>query len=118
MQVEPTPTMDHSTQPMTHEMPPAMPQAALPAPGETQSAMDPMAMTVRDFIDKCKSIDPLVCMGIESFIEKNKMQFETPVQAEPVIPQDDITFSNTVNPPAPAQSFSLDQSPETLNFPA
>ena len=88
-----------------------------------QSANDAMAMTVRDFVAKCKEIDPLVCMGIESFIEKNK----TSLEAQPMAPQmsmappEDITFSNAIAQPAPAapapaQNFSLDQSPEDLSF--
>lgn len=89
---------------------------ALPEP-----STDVMTMSVSDFITKCKSIDPLVCMGIESFIEKNRESLGggmTPNQME--MPAQDITFSNAISgqaAPAPAQSFSLDQSPETLNFP-
>lgn len=101
---------------------PVEPVQALPAPGEAHSANDAFSMTVRDFVTKCKEIDPLVCMGIESFIEKNKASLETqPAPAAPVPAQDDVTFSNVVDQPAPAapapaQSFSLDQSPENLNF--
>jgi hypothetical protein len=29
-------------------------------------------MTVSDFLQKCKEVDPLICMGIEAFIEKHK----------------------------------------------
>jgi hypothetical protein len=58
-------------------------------------------------------------MGLESFIEKNSDAFGGAMAA----PAQDITFSNAIaNPlpaaPAPAQSFSLDQAPEELNFPA
>ena len=112
--------------PMDSEMPPMshdemnMPQDALPAPGETSTPIDPMSMTVRDFVNKCKEIDPLVCMGIESFIAKNQQSFMEPsAQSEPT--SDDMSFSNVVDAPAapaPAQNFSLDQSPEALNFPA
>jgi len=48
---------------------------ALPAEGESTVEVDPMTMTVRDLLAKCKEIDPLVCMGIESFIEKNRAAF-------------------------------------------
>jgi hypothetical protein len=90
---------------------------ALPAP-----TPDVMSMTVADFIAKCKEVDPLVCMGLESFIEKNSDAFGGSMEA-PAAPAQDITFSNAIaNPmpaaPAPAQSFSLDQAPEELNFPA
>lgn len=100
-------------------------QLALPAEGQTSAAPDPMTMTVGDFLGKCKEVDPLVCMGIQSFIDKNMHVFSAPAQpaamtgmeAEP-----DLTFSNAVAPeghmtPAPVPAFSLDQSPETLNFP-
>jgi hypothetical protein len=92
-------------------------QEAIPAPGEMQSMADPMVMTVRDFIEKCRSIDPLVCMGIEAFVEKNRASLNTPsAPAQPdelnfsnvVAPSEpasaDITFSNAVAP-APAQNF-------------
>ena len=105
------------------QMPMDMPQDALPAPGETATPIDTMSMTVRDFVEKCRAIDPLVCMGIESFITKNQAAFVEPtapqMPAEQPMDQD-MTFSNVVNapmPPAPAQNFSLEQSPETLNFP-
>lgn len=95
-------------------------QEALPSPGETSTPIDPMSMTVRDFVAKCKEIDPLVCMGIESFITKNQHSFMEPaVPATPPMDQD-MSFSNVVDAPAapaPAQNFSLDQSPEALNFP-
>lgn len=100
-------------------------QLALPAEGQTSAAPDPMTMTVGDFLGKCKEVDPLICMGIQSFIDKNMHAFSAPAQpaampgmeAEP-----DLTFSNAVAPegqmaPAPVPAFSLDQSPETLNFP-
>jgi hypothetical protein len=62
-------------------------------------------------------------MGIESFITKNQHSFAAPMQS--TIPQapamdQDVSFSNVVGgqeAPVPAQSFSLDQAPETLNFP-
>ena len=103
---EPAPTPGMS-EPM------ALPAPAMPAQGA-------MSMTVADFIAKCKEIDPLVCMGIESFIEKNQAAFGATAPAQAATP--DITFSNAIaqqmTPPAPAQGFSLDQSPEELKFPA
>lgn len=102
---------------------PAEPAPALPAPGQTSAPADPMTMTVGDFINKCKEIDPLVCMGLESFIEKNRSAFGG--EQMPMPPADqDITFSTAVTPaptqmapPAPAQQFSLDQ-PTDIKFPA
>lgn len=118
---EPQMMHGHSEMPTAPQMD-AAPQEALPSPGEMTSASDPMSMTVRDFINKCKSIDPLICMGIESFIEKNRMNLSSVEQMEPAAPmgQEELTFSKAVEPQAaePAQNFSLDQSPETLNFPA
>ena len=108
----------HSEMPMSPQMDLA-PQDALPAPDEMTSAPDPMSMTVRDFITKCKSINPLICMGIESFIEKNRMELSSVEATEPAtIGQDELTFSKAIEPQAPAQNFSLDHSPEALNFPA
>lgn len=90
---------------------------ALPAP-----AQDVMSMTVADFIAKCKELDPLVCMGLETFIERNRDSFGG-TMTPTVEPAQDITFTNAIAAPAPAapspaQNFSLDQAPEELNFPA
>ena len=51
-------------------------QLALPAEGQTSAAPDPMTMTVGDFLGKCKEVDPLVCMGIQSFIDKNMQKMK------------------------------------------
>ena len=99
-------------------------QLALPAPDQTSEPVDPMTMTVRDFIEKCRETDPLVCMGIESFIEKNMHTFGA-AHTEPTPTDPDLTFSAAVaqdqpempTPPTPAQPFSLDQSQDELNFP-
>lgn len=113
------------TTPMEPQVPIAAPvqmetPPTLPTPAQSTVPVDPMTMTVRDFLDKCKALDPLVCMGIESFIQKNTGAFGADqVQSEP-----DITFSNAVQPmaapqaPTQAEPFSLDQAPEALNFPA
>lgn len=112
--------------PMTGTTPMITDQPSLPAPGETVA--DPMTMTVQDFLAKCKSIDPLVCMGIETFIQKNSAALgQTAMPTAPAMtateePAQDLAFSTQVPPsgiaaPTPAQPFSLDQSPENLNFP-
>lgn len=107
--------------PAQTEMPSAFPAeqpAQLPTPAQSTVPVDPMTMTVKDFLDKCKTLDPLVCMGIESFIQKNTGAFGADqAQSEP-----DLTFSNAVQPAAPqapaqVEPFSLDQAPEALNFP-
>jgi len=109
----------------------------LPAAGELSTQVDPMSMTVRDFIEKCKSVDPLVCMGIETFISQNGAKFghdvaptmppqetEPPMAMpnEPMPADTDVSFSANVPPvdqmaPSPVEPFSLEQSPEALNFP-
>jgi hypothetical protein len=53
--------------PMDMEEPSGMP--------EMGSQSEVSQMTVGDFLQKCKALDPLVCMGIEAFIEKNKDMF-------------------------------------------
>ena len=97
------------------------PELELPAEGESTVSIDPLTMTVKDFLDKCKSIEPLVCMGIESFIEKNREAI-TGGSEEMTTPDQDLTFSNVIEPteemPAQAEPFSLDQSQDALNFPA
>ena len=60
--------------------------------------MNPMTMTVADFIEKCKTIDPLICMGIETFIEKNKEQLQFGASEEPMPASDEINFSNAIEP--------------------
>lgn len=107
---------------------PTQPEAeeplTLPAPAP---APDVMSMTVAGFIEKCKELDPLVCMGLETFIERNRDSFGG-AMTPTVEPAQDITFTNAIAAPAPAapapaapapaQNFSLDQAPEELNFPA
>lgn len=120
MPMMPAPTQPEMQQPIAKlQMPMEQPEA-LPTPAQSTVAVDPMTMTVRDFLAKCKEVDPLVCMGIESFIEKNTGAFGADhAQSEP-----DLTFSTAIQPaaepqaPAQVEPFSLDQAPEALNFPA
>lgn len=65
--------------PMDMELPSAGDEMEFPAPQEispeTQMGGMPVEisqMTVGDFLQKCKNVDALVCMGIEAFLEKNK----------------------------------------------
>lgn len=100
-------------------------QLALPAEGHTSAPVDPMTMTVGDFINKCKENDPLVAMGLELYIEKNQSMFGDHAMSDMNQPDDhDLTFSAAVAPqdaqvapPTPVQPFSLDQSQDSLNFP-
>jgi len=113
--------------PETPEMPIDYPtqQLALPAEGHASAPVDPMTMTVGDFINKCKENDPLVAMGLELYIEKNQSMFGDHAMSNMNRPDDhDLTFSAAVAPqdaqvapPTPVQPFSLDQSQDSLNFP-
>jgi len=48
----------------------------LPAEGDSSADQgDVMVLTVADFLEKCRAIDPLVCMGITAFIENNADEF-------------------------------------------
>ncbi len=74
-------------------------QLALPAAGESSAEADPMNMTVNDFMAKCKEIDPLVCMGLEAFIEKNKDKLGvTPAEMPNDSPEEDLNFSAQIEP--------------------
>jgi hypothetical protein len=88
-------------------------QQALPEP-------DVMNLTVRELVERCQKINPLVCMGLEQFIEMNKdeiLAMTTGAEEEPMTgDSDDLTFSKQVEP-QPAE-FSLDQPETDLNFPA
>jgi hypothetical protein len=97
----------------------------LPQIGQTTGGIDPLTMTVGDFINKCEQINPLVCMGIKSFIDTNKHAFvEQPQMTNVPITsteQNDLTFSNAIQSPAPVapepvKPFSLDQTSD-INFP-
>ena len=48
----------------------------LPDEGDTSAdPNDVSVLTVGDFLEKCREIDPLVCMGITAFIENNQEAF-------------------------------------------
>jgi hypothetical protein len=90
---------------------PAQPSSvpALPPVGGISAPLDPMTMTVKDFLDKVKALDPLVSMGIESYIEKNMGSFTEPAVPEqpmmPAAPEPDLTFSSQVPAPEPTLDF-------------
>lgn len=86
--------------PVAPEIEPAL---ALP---QTSSSSDPMVMTVKDFLEKVKSIEPLAAMGIESFIEKNMGSLIEPTVASPTS-EPDLSFSSQVQPAAPTQEPDL-----------
>jgi len=86
---------------------------ALPQP-------DVMNLTVKELIDRCQSINPLVCMGLEQFINLNQeaIMSQTTGEApeEDVLSQEtDLNFSKQMEPQAP--EFSLSQPSAELDFP-
>lgn len=97
-------------------------QAALPQP-------DVMTLSVKELLDRCQSINPLICMGLQQFIDTNKDQIlatasggqmEQPNQAtnEPEVDVNtddtDLNFSAQTNA---TPDFSLDQPDQELDFP-
>ena len=89
------------------------PQAALPQP-------DVMSLSVQELLDRCQKVNPLICMGLQQFIDSNKDQIlSIPSGAEnqEVLDEpgeEDINFSKQMEQPAP--EFSLDNQ-EGLDFP-
>jgi hypothetical protein len=82
---------------------------------------DPMNLTVAQFIERCDKINPLVCMGLTSFIESNSEALANEVNGGEEFDLD--KEANLDFPPAEGQSdeqqpdFSLDQPASDLNFP-
>ena len=97
-------------EPMQMEVPEEQP-LALPSG-------DVMAMTLGDFLMKADSINPLIKMGLETFINSHGeqlMQVETPQpQEEPAMDQD-VTFSNAIADQPEVTNF--DQPEDQLAFP-
>lgn len=108
--------------PMEAPQPAATSMEEMPNFSDSQPALpeaDVMNLTVKELMERCKKIDPLVCMGLERFVEENKEEIlaMTTGAEEPTIDDNtDITFSKQVEP-QPAE-FSLDQPTSDLNFPA
>ena len=88
-------------------------QTALPQP-------DVMSLSVQELMDRCQKLNPLICMGLQQFIDTNKDQIlsipsgaeNQEVSDEPG--EEDINFSKQMEPQAP--EFSLDNQ-EGLDFP-
>ena len=124
------------------QMPPAMPQMDPPAqvespaemmpdfdfqenPNQEQQALpqpDVMNLTVQELIDRCNAINPLICMGLQQFIDSNTEEIlnqttgEAPEETDDIMADDtDVNFSKQMEPQAP--EFSLDQPAEQLDFP-
>lgn len=98
------------------EEPMAMPAAEEP---KALPDFDPMNLTVAQFMERCDKINPLVCMGLKSFIEENGEALAAEVNGGESFDLD--KEANLDFPPAggaeqPAD-FSLDQPASDLNFP-
>lgn len=85
---------------------------------------DVMTLTVKELMERCQKINPLICMGLEQFINLNKEQIlATPNgEVENEAPEgshfgddEDINFSKQMEPKAP--EFSLDNQGDDLQFP-
>lgn len=122
--------------PSPHEMPQMAPPAPVQSPDEMmpdfnfqenpeQQALpqpDVMNLTVQELMDRCNKINPLVCMGLQQFIDLNKEEIlsqttgEAPEETEEISMDDtDVNFSNQMEPQSP--EFSLDQETQQLDFP-
>jgi phosphoribosyl-ATP pyrophosphohydrolase len=121
-QVQPQPGMDV---PMETPQPAATSMEEMPNFSDSQPMQqalpeaDVMNLTVKELIERCQKINPLVCMGLEKFIEENKEEILAMTTGEDQSALDDttdLTFSKQVEP-QPAE-FSLDQPATDLNFPA
>lgn len=97
----------------TAEQPVAQPEA-LPQP-------DVMNLTVQELLDRCNKINPLICMGLQQFIDTNRDQIlsmttgEAPAEEPSFEEEPELDFSKAVEPQAP--EFSLDQPESELEFP-
>ena len=137
--------------PMNGQMPlpQEMPQMAPPAPVQSPAEMMPdfdfqenpdqeqqqalpqpdvMNLTVKELIDRCNTINPLVCMGLQQFIDSNTEEIlnqttgeapaddNTPEESGDItVDTTDVNFSKQMEPQAP--EFSLDQPAQELDFP-
>ena len=113
------PMADPIAEPMTDPMaePMAEPmdnqQTALPA-------FDPMSLTVSQFIERCDKINPLVCMGLNAFIEANSEALANEVNGGEEFDLDkeaNLDFPPVAAPEAKPTDFSLDQPATDLDFP-
>ena len=104
-----------NTDPMTEPMAEPMDnqQTALPA-------FDPMNLTVSQFIERCDKINPLVCMGLNAFIEANSEALANEVNGGEEFDLDkeaNLDFPPVAAPEAKPTDFSLDQPATDLDFP-
>jgi len=101
------PIAEPMTEPMDNQ------QTALPA-------FDPMNLTVSQFIERCDKINPLVCMGLSTFIEANSEALANEVNGGEEFDLDkeaNLDFPPEAAPEAKPTDFSLDQPATDLDFP-
>lgn len=101
------PMAEPMTEPMDNQ------QTALPA-------FDPMNLTVSQFIERCDKINPLVCMGLNTFIEANREALANEVNGGEEFDLDkeaNLDFPPVAAPEATPTDFSLDQPATDLDFP-
>lgn len=101
------PIAEPMTEPMDNQ------QTALPA-------FNPMNLTVSQFIERCDKINPLVCMGLNTFIEANSEALANEVNGGEEFDLDkeaNLDFPPVAGPEAKANDFSLDQPATDLDFP-
>jgi hypothetical protein len=102
-------------EPMQLEVPEEPAQAEAPADQLALPSGEIMSMTIGDFLTKVEQVNPLVKMGLETFINSNTdqlMQVETP---QPQQPEADLTFSNAIADQPEVSNF--DQPEDQLAFP-
>lgn len=96
-------------------------QYSEPAQPEALPQPDVMNLTVQELMDRCNKINPLICMGLQQFIDLNKDQIlsmttgEAPAAEPSLDVEPELNFSKAVEPAQP--EFSLDQPAEELSFP-
>jgi hypothetical protein len=82
---------------------------------------DPMNLTISQFMERCDKINPLVCMGLKTFIETNKDALANEVNGGEKFDLEkeaDLDFPPKDGPQQPANpEFSLDQPASDLEFP-
>lgn len=101
------PVADPTVNPMADQ------QTALPA-------FDPMNLTVSQFMERCDKINPLVCMGLKTFIEANSEALANEVNGGEEFDLDkeaNLDFPPVAAPEATPTDFSLDQPATDLDFP-
>jgi hypothetical protein len=84
------------------------PQLALPS-GEI------MGMTIGDFLTKVESINPLIGIGLKTFIDSNMDQLSNVQTPQVEEPNTDVTFSNAIEDSPEVSQF--DEPADQLSFP-